>query len=149
MKANIGYFRRLPDSLRNSINGIWYTVSREKAMHQELVLGAICLTGLLLIGAAPADFFLFSASLAVLLTVETPNTSIELLANVVREEYCASIKNVKDVASGAVSIALVVFIDTYAKPYSNACHPLRFATQVRGCGTEARPESHRIRELCE
>ncbi len=104
---------RLIRACANSWHGIIHTVRTEAAVRTEVLvlIGAIPVA--VVIADTLSHFAILIGSLLLLLMVELLNTSIERLADRVQPELDPAIKVVKDVASAAVTTAVVVAVGTW------------------------------------
>lgn len=110
----VGYLARLPKSFKNSMNGLRYACVEENALQQELMLGLIAFGSLFFVDDS-VEIYPLILTFTLMVVVELLNTAIEVLADKVCIEECQYIKTVKDVASSAVFLALLIFCVTYIK----------------------------------
>lgn len=97
-------------NLRNSLAGLRVALS-DKSFRAQLVLGVVFIP--LILTSAKADYVTKLAAVgtyAVLIGFELINTAIERLCDRVTKAHDELIRDVKDMASGAVFIILLLFI---------------------------------------
>jgi diacylglycerol kinase (ATP) len=92
----------------NSWNGLIAVTRSEAAFRQELVVLAAAIPLAFLITGDPQARWLLIGSVVMVLVVELLNTAFEKLADRVTRENDREIGVVKDIASAAVGIALVL-----------------------------------------
>lgn len=92
----------------NSRNGVVFAIGSEHAVRQELVALAISLPVALLVGTTTVRRVELVAAVAFVLVIELVNTAIEKLADRVTLDPDLQIKQVKDLGSAAVAVALLI-----------------------------------------
>ncbi len=92
----------------NSRNGVVVAIRSEHAVRQEIVALAISLPVALLIGITTMRCIELVAAVAFVLIIELLNTAIEKLADRVTLDQDLEIKQVKDLGSAAVAVALLI-----------------------------------------
>ena len=81
---------------------------KEDAFRQELLLLVVCFASLFFLDKLSLEMkALMLASIVSILVVETLNTAVERLADVVTEEFHPGIKEVKDMCSLAVLLSFI------------------------------------------
>jgi diacylglycerol kinase (ATP) len=92
----------------NSWNGLIAVTRSEAAFRQELVMLAAAIPLAFLITGQAAMRLLLIGSVVVVLIVELLNTAFEKLSNRITEQPDPAIREVKDIGSAAVGIALLL-----------------------------------------
>ena len=92
----------------NTRNGLAFAIRSEQAVREELVALAISLPLAWLIGVTTMRRVELIAAVVLVLVVELLNTAIEKLADRLTTEHDPQIGQVKDMASAAVGVALVM-----------------------------------------
>lgn len=97
-------------NLKNSLTGIKAALS-DKSFRGQLALGAVTLPMIVFLGTATIGYKLSAIGTYVLLiAIELLNTAIETLCDRVSKEHDQAIKEVKDMASAAVFVVLMLFL---------------------------------------
>ena len=97
-------------NLNNSLAGIKAALS-DKSFRGQLALGAVALPMIVFLGTATIGYKLSAIGTYVLLiATELLNTAIERLCDRVTNEHDQAIKEVKDMASAAVFVVLMLFL---------------------------------------
>ncbi|MGX7051451.1 diacylglycerol kinase family protein [Leuconostoc palmae] len=98
-------------ALRNSLNGIWMILVRERNMRIHIVLAFLILVTGLHYGLYRADWLWVTMAVFIVIFSEFLNTIIEAVVDlVVEKNYHPLAKLAKDVAAGAVLVAVGVEI---------------------------------------
>ena len=98
-------------AMRNSLNGIWMILVRERNMRIHIVLAFLILVAGLHYGIYRADWLWVSMAVFIVIFSEFLNTIIEAVVDlVVEKKYHPLAKLAKDVAAGAVLVAVGVEI---------------------------------------
>ena len=92
----------------NTRNGLVFAMRSEQAIREELAALAVALPLAWLIGATTMRRIELIATVVLVLVVELLNTAIEKLADRLTTEHDPQIGQVKDMASAAVGVALVM-----------------------------------------
>ncbi|MGB3865398.1 MAG: diacylglycerol kinase [Xanthobacteraceae bacterium] len=92
----------------NSWNGLAFALRSESAVREELAALILSVPLAWLIGATPARRIEMVAAVLLLLAVELLNTAIEKLADRLTTDHDPQIGRVKDMASAAVGVALLI-----------------------------------------
>ena len=104
---NSNFFR----ALRNSLNGIWMILVRERNMRIHILLAFLILVTGLHYGLYRADWLWVTMAVFIVIFSEFLNTIIEAVVDlVVEKKYHPLAKLAKDVAAGAVLVAVGVEI---------------------------------------
>ena len=102
---------RLISNFYNSIRGLRVAQSGF-SFRMELLFGLPLLIIMLVLSEVTVIRIILIANYLLLLAVELINTAIELVCNRITEEYDASIRDIKDVASSAVLVILILNLVT-------------------------------------
>ncbi|KAA8328397.1 diacylglycerol kinase family protein [Leuconostoc carnosum] len=98
-------------AMRNSLNGIWMILVRERNMRIHIVLAFLILVAGLHYGIYRADWLWVTMAVFIVIFSEFLNTIIEAVVDlVVEKKYHPLAKLAKDVAAGAVLVAVGVEI---------------------------------------
>jgi diacylglycerol kinase (ATP) len=100
--------QRIWNATVNTWNGLCFVFRSEAAFRQEAAVFMIALPLAFLITAEPWKRFILLATILIVMIVELLNSAIEKLADHVAPKRHNRIKNVKDMGSAAVGLALLV-----------------------------------------
>ncbi len=100
--------QRIWNATVNSWNGLCFVFRSEAAFRQEALVFLIALPLAFLIAAEPWKRFILIAMLLIVMIAELLNSAIEKLADHVAPKRHNRIKNVKDMGSAAVGVALLL-----------------------------------------
>ncbi|MCO5128960.1 MAG: diacylglycerol kinase [Xanthobacteraceae bacterium] len=92
----------------NSWHGLAFAARSERAVREELAALILSVPLAWLIGTTPARRAEMVAAILLLLAVELLNTAIEKLADRLTTDHDPQIGRVKDLASAAVGVALLI-----------------------------------------
>lgn len=96
--------RKHMTSYRYSMRGIWMAISRDYNMRIHLTAMFVVITLNILLRITRTEWIFSLMLVGLMLMAEIFNTAIEKLADRVTKEHDQSIANVKDLASGAVTL---------------------------------------------
>lgn len=97
-------------ALSNAYQGVWDTISGERNLKIDLVV-AVCVVLLGFLFRLPSDCWLaIVLCIGLVVSLETANTSIEAVVDMVSPEYHLLAKKAKDCAAGAVLIAAITSV---------------------------------------
>jgi diacylglycerol kinase (ATP) len=99
--------QRIWNATVNTWNGLCFVFKSEAAFRQEFAVFLIALPLAFLIAAEPWKRFILLAMLLIVMIVELLNSAIEKLADHVAPKRHNRVKNVKDMGSAAVGLALL------------------------------------------
>lgn len=99
----------LAQNLKHSLSGLRAACS-DRSFRAELLLGAVLLPSIAASDASPAYKLTIVGIYLLLLALELVNTAIEGLCDLITLEHHLGIKAVKDIASAAVFLVLVVLL---------------------------------------
>jgi len=91
----------------HALVGIRHTFQGERNFRIQLVIYAVALLAGLLLKLSATSLAVMILAAVVILTLESINTALEALSNVVSHQYNTELRYVKDVAAGAVLLASV------------------------------------------
>jgi diacylglycerol kinase (ATP) len=100
--------KRLYLASLNTWNGLKFAVRSEQAVREELVGLLLAVPLAVVVGTTPAWRLALIGVVLLLLAVELLNTAIEKLADRLTREHDPQIGKVKDMASAAVGVALLI-----------------------------------------
>lgn len=104
-------FKRLKLNLCNSISGLRVAQSGF-SIRMEMLFGAPLLIAMLFLSQETSVRMIMIVNYILLLSVELINTAIELTCNRITAEFDTSIRDIKDVASSAVLMILILNVIT-------------------------------------
>jgi diacylglycerol kinase (ATP) len=99
---------RLLHAARNTWNGLCAAARREAAFRQELILFVIALPLAFIVAAETWRRLALIAVVLLVLVVELLNTALEKLADEVTRAHHPGIGRIKDMASAAVGLSLLL-----------------------------------------
>ncbi len=97
----------LAQATRFALRGIVVAGRREQNVRIHFLIGTLAVCALLILRAPVRDVALVLFTIAFVIGLEFMNTSIEILADTVHPEYNGAIRDVKDIAAGAVLLASI------------------------------------------
>ena len=92
----------------NSWNGLAFVLRSERAIQQEAVVFIVAVPAAFWLPGSAVQRFMLIGSIVFLIVVELLNTAIEKLADRVMREQDVEIGRVKDIASAAVGISILL-----------------------------------------
>lgn len=98
----------LLEATRFAIRGILIAATRERNVRIQILLGTLVVCILIFLHAHVWDIAVVLLAIVLVVGLEMMNTCIELLADALHPEYSAAIRDVKDVAAGAVLLTSIV-----------------------------------------
>ena len=100
------------DSVNHALDGISYTVEKEKNFKKEIIMAIIVMIAGFYFKVSKTEWLILLLTISSVLGLELINTSIERCVDLVTKDYKELAKNTKDVAAGAVLITSIfsVFI---------------------------------------
>ena len=106
-KMNINDYknRKIFDSFYDAIHGVWLCIKTERNMRIHTVMAAYVLFFAPFIGVNRGEYAVLMVTIAVMITSEAFNTSIEKLCDYTCKNQNRFIGMVKDIAAGAVFIS--------------------------------------------
>lgn len=109
-KNKIGHFARITPAIKNSIAGLSAAYKYEIAFRQEVFLFLILSPIAWLISEGFVEFTLLIFSLVFIMVTELLNSAIEAVVDRVSLEHHELSGRAKDIASGAVFVAILFFL---------------------------------------
>lgn len=100
--------RNLIESFNNAINGIIYTIKKERNMKVHITIAIIVMLLSLFYDLTRTEFLIICITIAFVLICELFNTAIEIFVDTIIDIYHPKAKLVKDTAAGAVLVAAFV-----------------------------------------
>ena len=104
--------KKIYENLINSLNGLKIVIN-EKSFVMELILGVFLLPYLLISNIDFNHKLLLLVLYFMLLAIEIINTAIEKLSDKFTKDFDNDIKSIKDLASAAVFLTLIILIVTF------------------------------------
>lgn len=98
----VGKNKTVIDSFNNAIHGVFYAIKSERNMKIHITAAACILILSLFYDLSRIEFVVVCVTVALVLICELFNTAIEVLVDLVTEEYHPKAKAAKDIAAGAV-----------------------------------------------
>jgi len=92
------------ESFHYAIEGIFFTIKTQRNMKIHLVIGGLVVGFSLFLHISKVDFAILLILISLVLVSELLNTSIEILLDMISQEYSKDIKHVKDIQAGAVFV---------------------------------------------
>lgn len=91
-------------SVKHAIDGIDYTISHERNFKIELCFAILVIIASVILKVNITEWVILTLTIAMVLTLEIINTSIERCVDLVTKEYEDLAKIAKDTAAGAVFV---------------------------------------------
>lgn len=104
---NINGIGKLIKALKYSINGLYLAITTERAFIQEAIFSVILLIVIAIIDINTNYKLWLISGIFILLITELLNTAIEAVTDLCTHEVHPLAKRAKDIASGAVLIAII------------------------------------------
>ena len=112
-------------ALKNAIHGFCYALINERNFRTEILCAVIVIAMAFVLKVSATAWLVIVLNISLVLTAELFNTAIEKLADVACKEINPIIKIIKDIAAGAVVIAvlnalvcgLIIFVPIIFKNY--------------------------------
>ena len=104
--------KKIYENLINSLNGLKIVIN-EKSFVMELILGVFLLPYVLISNIDFNHKLLLLVIYFMLLAIEIINTAIEKLSDKFTKDFDNDIKSIKDLASAAVFLTLIILIVTF------------------------------------
>jgi diacylglycerol kinase len=100
--------RKLIDSIKNSINGIIYTIKTERNMKIHVLAAILVIILSFLYRLSNVELCIICITVGLVLVCELFNTAIETLVDIIVDVYHPKAKIIKDAAAGAVFISALI-----------------------------------------
>ena len=92
-------------AFKNSLNGIFYTLKKERNIKIQLIIGILAVVLGVLLKISLIEWTILGITMFIVIVSELINTAIENTVDLITTEYNEKAKIAKDVAAGAVLIA--------------------------------------------
>ncbi len=106
----IGKNRKLTDSFKNAINGLWYCIKKERNMRIHTCAAFYVLLFAPFLDLKRDENALVIVLIGLVVIAEMFNTAIEKVCDFATKEYSQRIKHIKDTAAGAVFVTSLVAV---------------------------------------
>lgn len=106
------------EALKNSINGIKYTIKSGRNFKIQLVFAIFAILAGIIFKISMQEWAILTIIIFLVLFAEMVNTAVETIVNMITTEYNENAKNAKDISAGAVTlcalcsiiVGLIIFI---------------------------------------
>ncbi|MCU0321978.1 MAG: diacylglycerol kinase family protein [Chitinophagaceae bacterium] len=95
-------------SIKNALSGIQYFFLTERNGQIQSIAAFVVVVSAILLDATVIEWIVLLFCITMVLCFEMVNTALEYLCNVVHKEHHPVIKQVKDIAAGAVLTATLI-----------------------------------------
>lgn len=102
--------RNFIDSLNDALRGIINVLTRERNIKIDFIIGILVLIASLIFGLNRTEIILVCFAIGLVIFAEMINTCIEKIADLITKEYNEEIKNIKDMAAGAVLVVAMTAV---------------------------------------
>lgn len=99
--------KTLIDSANVAIEGIIYAVRTERHMRYHMIAAAAVMVMSLFLNVSRIEFILLSFAIVIVLLSEMTNTAIEVVVDMISEDYHPLAKIAKDIGAGVVLLASI------------------------------------------
>lgn len=99
--------KTLIDSANVAIEGIIYAVKTERHMRYHMIAAAAVMVMSLFLNVSRIEFILLSFAIVIVLLSEMTNTAIEVVVDMISEDYHPLAKIAKDIGAGVVLLASI------------------------------------------
>ena len=96
--------RKFSSSMKNCLEGINFVITNESNFKKEIVIGIIALLLSYILKISRIEFIIILIMIALVLTSEIINTSIEKVVDLYTKDYNNLAKIAKDVSAGSVLV---------------------------------------------
>ena len=96
--------RKFSSSIKNCLEGINFVITNESNFKKEIVIGIIALLLSYILKISRIEFIIILIMIALVLTSEIINTSIEKVVDLYTKDYSNLAKIAKDVSAGSVLV---------------------------------------------
>lgn len=96
--------RKFSGSIKNCLEGINFVITNESNFKKEIVIGIIALLLSYILKTSRIEFIIILIMIALVLTSEIINTSIEKVVDLYTKDYNNLAKIAKDVSAGSVLV---------------------------------------------
>jgi len=102
--------KKLTDSFRNAFAGISEAFARERNMRIHSAAAVLCVIAGIILRLDALSWAILFTAIGLVIVAELLNTAVENLVDMVTGEYSQKAKAVKDIAAGAVLVAVAVAV---------------------------------------
>lgn len=102
--------KRLASSFKYAVNGIFSVIKTEKNMQIHLSITALVILLGLLLHISSSEWLVVIICIGLVLSMETVNTALEELVNLISPEKNFKAGLIKDMAAGAVLISAIISV---------------------------------------
>ena len=123
-------FRRLKRSFSYAFQGIKYVMKHERNMQIHVIIAVLVLSLAIILSIPKGEMVLLLIVIGIVFSLETMNTAIERLVDLVTEDYHPLAKLAKDLSAAAVTIfvmiAVIIGIVIFSQPIYNKVEQIFF-----------------------
>lgn len=94
-------------ALKNSLRGIFLSVTKERNIKIQLVMAVIAIICGFVFKISMIEWTILVITIFLVLITESLNTAIEITVDMITNEYNEKAKNIKDIAAGAVLFSAI------------------------------------------
>ncbi len=94
-------------ALKNSINGIFYTLKKERNIKIQLIIAVLAIILGIFLKINLIEWVILTITIFIVIISELINTAIENAVDLITKEYNETAKIAKDVAAGAVLVSAI------------------------------------------
>lgn len=98
------------EALKNSINGIKYTIKSGRNFKIQLVFAVVAILAGIIFKISMQEWTILTIIIFLVLLAEMVNTAVETIVNMITTEYNENAKNAKDISAGAVTLCALCSI---------------------------------------
>jgi undecaprenol kinase len=111
LEVTMGIGRRgLVDSFRHAFAGLWHPLRTQRNARIHVAIAILVIIAGVVLDLQPMEWAIIGLTIAFVLVAETFNTVVEVIVDLVTEEYHPLAKQAKDMAAGAVLAAAVAAV---------------------------------------
>lgn len=94
-------------ALKNSINGIFYTLKKERNIKIQLIIAVLAIILGIFLKINLIEWVILTITIFIVIISELINTAIENTVDLITKKYNETAKIAKDVAAGAVLVSAI------------------------------------------
>lgn len=98
------------EALKNSINGIKYTIKSGRNFKIQLVFAVVAILAGIVFKISMQEWTILTIIIFLVLLAEMVNTAVETIVNMITTEYNENAKNAKDISAGVVTLCALCSI---------------------------------------
>lgn len=98
------------EALKNSINGIKYTIKSGRNFKIQLVFAVVAILAGIIFKISMQEWTILTIIIFLVLLAEMVNTAVETIVNMITTEYNENAKNAKDISAGVVTLCALCSI---------------------------------------